>query len=715
MRTTRNLQDHSGIKSIQNTTLLQDANHVASTIMSKLSVDNIIEIASISQTLNEFAEKIGCKHDCRAARAIIEKLRLDTSHFKRFQLKMPNTYIKEICLRSHSYYEMGQWLGFQDTGAFAAAKRITARLDLDTSHFHSELTKDSLTSSRSKNNHQWDTDAVDILLEKLCQQAINTGDWSYSCGMQRYPVFICPKDVLDDADYIAIQKSYNEFRIKFKAENQRIAYGYIYLITNKITGLQYVGQTTKTVEYRWKRHMVNGTLSPGSSRIDDAIQLYGFENFDVDTIDYCYCLDELNDKEIYWIAKYDCCAQDGDEKGYNWERGGGHCPDIVIEDENEICQMYLSGKSMGEIARNFGYKSNDPIKRILEKHDIELRNQIERTQWQRKQANQIIYMYDKNHNLIRTFNSQMEAGEWCFAQGLTTAATARNARFTIRRAILTGTFTYNAYWSVSGWTESEQNKARKALKKNEKTKTVKKKAKRQKELEAFKKAKNSDHIEQESKAAKCCPICGIPITQKATYCTAHSYTKERQLARRASWPTKEHLLNLAAENDCNLTAMGRILSRSSNSVAQILAAYKLPSHTNKLKFHLISIGKLSDPLLESDLNPKEIVALLRHGYRISTVMKVFHCSNFTVWYCCMKEGITETEYSHFKQNTLKIETQRPVEKLSLDGRHLKTYSSAKEAACNCGVPDGASHIISVCNGHRKTAYKWKWRWTKEKS
>ncbi|QJX73984.1 GIY-YIG catalytic domain-containing protein [Faustovirus] len=31
--------------------------------------------------------------------------------------------------------------------------------------------------------------------------------------------------------------------------------GFIYLITNKLNGRQYVGQTTRTIEERWKEHL----------------------------------------------------------------------------------------------------------------------------------------------------------------------------------------------------------------------------------------------------------------------------------------------------------------------------------------------------------------------------------------------------------------------------------------------------------------------------
>ena len=55
--------------------------------------------------------------------------------------------------------------------------------------------------------------------------------------------------------------------------------GYIYLITNKINGKQYIGQTVKTVQKRWSRHLAD------SKNFDfyfyKAIRKYGKENFKV--------------------------------------------------------------------------------------------------------------------------------------------------------------------------------------------------------------------------------------------------------------------------------------------------------------------------------------------------------------------------------------------------------------------------------------------------
>jgi len=54
-----------------------------------------------------------------------------------------------------------------------------------------------------------------------------------------------------------------------------MAYGMVYLITNEVNGKHYVGQTTRTVEQRFKEHME----SPYP--IGKAIRKYGAENFTI--------------------------------------------------------------------------------------------------------------------------------------------------------------------------------------------------------------------------------------------------------------------------------------------------------------------------------------------------------------------------------------------------------------------------------------------------
>lgn len=94
---------------------------------------------------------------------------------------------------------------------------------------------------------------------------------------------------------------------------------YIYKITNNINQKIYIGQVyNKSIYDRFERHCKEAqTVS--KSYIDRAINKYGKENFSVELIDFAKSLDELNEKEKYWIAKYNSTDK---SIGYNLTDGG---------------------------------------------------------------------------------------------------------------------------------------------------------------------------------------------------------------------------------------------------------------------------------------------------------------------------------------------------------------------------------------------------------
>lgn len=96
--------------------------------------------------------------------------------------------------------------------------------------------------------------------------------------------------------------------------------GFIYKITNKITNEIYIGQTKKTVHYRFLEHFRQAkTEAEGKRKLTHfhaALNKYGQENFIVETIEECDN-NLLNEKEIYWIKYYDSY-----NNGYNSTTGG---------------------------------------------------------------------------------------------------------------------------------------------------------------------------------------------------------------------------------------------------------------------------------------------------------------------------------------------------------------------------------------------------------
>lgn len=92
----------------------------------------------------------------------------------------------------------------------------------------------------------------------------------------------------------------------------------IYKITNRLNGKVYIGKTEATVESRWEDHVSN--VEKGYSfHLTNAIRKYGVDAFDFTILDVAQSREELNTKEIYFIALYQSNQR---ERGYNMTPGG---------------------------------------------------------------------------------------------------------------------------------------------------------------------------------------------------------------------------------------------------------------------------------------------------------------------------------------------------------------------------------------------------------
>lgn len=116
----------------------------------------------------------------------------------------------------------------------------------------------------------------------------------------------------------------------------------IYKIENLINGKVYIGQSINILR-RWNDHKSrydNNKNQMFNTTLYKDIRNYGINNFKFSVIEECN-INELNDKEIYWISYYDSF-----KTGYNSTTGGDSCnggiPNKTYEIMNDLKNTKLT-------------------------------------------------------------------------------------------------------------------------------------------------------------------------------------------------------------------------------------------------------------------------------------------------------------------------------------------------------------------------------------
>ena len=127
----------------------------------------------------------------------------------------------------------------------------------------------------------------------------------------------------------------------------------IYKIQNLVNGKIYIGQSVN-IEKRWSTH--RSALENNyhyNIHLQSAWKKYGEENFKFSIVEKCN-IDQLNQREIYWIAKFDSY-----ENGYNLTPGGGNTESfsksVIQFDCNGNELLRYSSISEAETATNICY------------------------------------------------------------------------------------------------------------------------------------------------------------------------------------------------------------------------------------------------------------------------------------------------------------------------------------------------------------------------
>jgi group I intron endonuclease len=178
----------------------------------------------------------------------------------------------------------------------------------------------------------------------------------------------------------------------------------VYLATNTVNGMQYVGITSRKYlcdrKYGHFRHARDG--KGGSASIWEAIRRYGEKNFSFKTIEKASDIQSLREREMYWIKKLNTLKPNG----YNQNKGGS------ITTSKEMGKEYkIKGKSyfgFGQLADAFGLREGTVRARIkYGKWTVEQAVGIEPRPKQKREGNKIIFRgktYSSERDLCRDYN-----------------------------------------------------------------------------------------------------------------------------------------------------------------------------------------------------------------------------------------------------------------------------------------------------------------------
>jgi group I intron endonuclease len=120
----------------------------------------------------------------------------------------------------------------------------------------------------------------------------------------------------------------------------------IYITKNKINGKKYIGKDLKNDP----KYLGSGV------HLKRAILKYGVDNFIKEIIEYCDNIEQLNEKEKYWIDFFDATKSND---FYNIAKGGEGGNTISGFDENELIEYK---KKISESSKNRKHKESSKKK-----------------------------------------------------------------------------------------------------------------------------------------------------------------------------------------------------------------------------------------------------------------------------------------------------------------------------------------------------------------
>ena len=183
--------------------------------------------------------------------------------------------------------------------------------------------------------------------------------------------------------------------------------GFIYKIWNEENDKLYIGQTSVGIKTRWSSHLKNYLTN--NAVIYRAMRKYGAGIFHIEQIEEC---DNsiLDEREKYWIEYYNSY-----KNGYNSTPGGTALPSgkmFARLDDNLLHQLWDKGYSISEIVEKTGYSDTSIREHLYEYEKFSIEESIARgINKAAKTRSQEISQWDLQGNFIQTYQSAAVASK----------------------------------------------------------------------------------------------------------------------------------------------------------------------------------------------------------------------------------------------------------------------------------------------------------------